>query len=94
MSSRLSRYEDRLQTIEMLEKEIITLQHLLSNHSRRLGLKDVLNITNTYNGITLMISSVECWISTDRKANWISEEEAEELTELLSRVKCVLNMLM
>lgn len=94
MSSRMSRYEDRLQTIRGLEKEVITLQHLLSNHSRRLGLKDVLNISNTYSGITLMINSVECWIETDRKANWISDSDVEELTELLDRVKSTLNMLM
>ena len=94
MGSNKSRYDDRLQTIQGLEREVITLQHLLSNHSRRLGLSDVLNIAKAHNGITLMISSVESWIYTDRRANWITQQEAEELTGLLEEVKSTLNMLM
>lgn len=88
-----SRYVDRLDTIKRLEREVITLQHLLGNHSRQLTLSGVLNIHKSYTSVKLGIDAVENWIVNDAKANWITSEEYEHLVNRLEDVKGTLKLL-
>ena len=90
----LDRYNDRMDTLKNTEREISTLQHLLSNHSRQNTLKDVLNIHKVYTSIELSINAVECIVEADLRSRWIDAEEYEVLMQKLEVVKNKLEFLM
>lgn len=90
----MSRYKDTFQTIKGLQKDIITLQNLISNHSRMLTLRKILDISKTYERINGLMTEIEFCIDVDYQAKWITAKEAEELNYELDEAKSILNMLM